>query len=111
MKLSDHVKLTAPAETVARASRGALHRLNEFLPMPPKFPGMTTNMGDAVADLTGANGWSGAADWFAECARWLSRKKRKLDPCGYDPWLQGQQQIAARHALRDTNPGTYDRRH
>ncbi|WP_205934434.1 DNA cytosine methyltransferase [Rhizobium leguminosarum] len=31
--------------------------------MPPKFPKMATNMGDAVADLMGANGWSGTGDW------------------------------------------------
>ncbi|MHC2297959.1 DNA cytosine methyltransferase [Rhizobium mongolense] len=33
--------------------------------MPPKFPKMVTNIGDAVADLMGANGWSGAGDWVS----------------------------------------------
>lgn len=33
--------------------------------MPPKFPRMATNIGDAVADLMGANGWSGACDWVS----------------------------------------------
>ncbi len=31
--------------------------------MPPKFPKMADNMGDALADLMGTNGWSGAGDW------------------------------------------------
>ncbi|MGR9148174.1 DNA cytosine methyltransferase [Rhizobium leguminosarum] len=31
--------------------------------MPPKFPKMANNMGDAVADLMSANGWSGTGDW------------------------------------------------
>ncbi|WP_245510306.1 DNA cytosine methyltransferase [Rhizobium ruizarguesonis] len=33
--------------------------------MPPKFPKMANNMGDAVADLMGAKGWSGAGDWVS----------------------------------------------
>ena len=35
--------------------------------MPPKMPEMATNIGDALADLMGANGWSGAVDWV----RWM----------------------------------------
>lgn len=31
--------------------------------MPPKFPEMASNIGDALAYLIGANGWTGAADW------------------------------------------------
>jgi DNA (cytosine-5)-methyltransferase 1 len=31
--------------------------------MPPRFPEMATNMGDVLADLMGANGWSGAEAW------------------------------------------------
>jgi DNA (cytosine-5)-methyltransferase 1 len=31
--------------------------------MPPKFPAIASNMGDVLADLMGANGWSGVDDW------------------------------------------------
>lgn len=31
--------------------------------MPPRFPEMATNMGDVLADLMGANGWTGADAW------------------------------------------------
>lgn len=31
--------------------------------MPPKFPDMAANIGDTLADLMAANGWSGAVDW------------------------------------------------
>nr|WP_245362262.1 DNA cytosine methyltransferase [Rhizobium sp. NXC14] len=30
--------------------------------MPPKFPQLATNIGDALFDLMAANGWSGAED-------------------------------------------------
>ncbi|CAN7295115.1 DNA (cytosine-5-)-methyltransferase [Pararhizobium sp. LjRoot235] len=32
--------------------------------MPPKFPEKAKNMGDVLADLMGANGWTGAQDWI-----------------------------------------------
>ncbi len=32
--------------------------------LPPKFPEMATNMGEAVGDLMRANGWSSADDWI-----------------------------------------------
>ncbi|CAN7336848.1 DNA cytosine methyltransferase [Rhizobium sp. LjRoot258] len=31
--------------------------------MPPRFPGWRTNIGDALADLMGANGWSDVDKW------------------------------------------------
>lgn len=31
--------------------------------MPPRMPEMATNIGDALADLMSANGWSGASNW------------------------------------------------
>lgn len=31
--------------------------------MPPKFPGLATNMGDVLRDLMAENGWTGAEDW------------------------------------------------
>ncbi|MDM9644833.1 DNA (cytosine-5-)-methyltransferase [Rhizobium sp. S163] len=37
--------------------------LADVFRMPPKFPGMATNMGDVLHDLMSENGWNGADDW------------------------------------------------
>ncbi|OWV99180.1 DNA (cytosine-5-)-methyltransferase [Rhizobium sp. R693] len=42
---------------------GILKEMSGSFRMPPRFPEVATNMGDALADLMGANCWSGANDW------------------------------------------------
>jgi len=48
-------------------SRIMIVGVNKNLPgafrMPPKFPGMATNIGDALLDLMRENGWAGAEAW------------------------------------------------
>lgn len=45
--------------------------------MPPKFPEMARNMGDVLADLMGANGWSGVDDWIR-----MMRERPEFDRFG-----------------------------
>ncbi|MDQ0561502.1 DNA (cytosine-5)-methyltransferase 1 [Rhizobium mesoamericanum] len=45
--------------------------------MPPKFPKMAKNMGDVLADLMGANGWSAVGDWVS-----MMRKRPEFDRFG-----------------------------
>ncbi|TAZ35428.1 DNA (cytosine-5-)-methyltransferase [Rhizobium ruizarguesonis] len=45
--------------------------------MPPKFPEMARNMGDALADLMGANGWSGVDHWIR-----MMRERPEFDRFG-----------------------------
>mgnify|MGYP001627393241 CR=1 FL=1 len=42
---------------------GVRRNLSGSFKMPPKFPEMEIDMGSALSDLMGANGWTGAADW------------------------------------------------
>ncbi|MBY3259863.1 DNA cytosine methyltransferase [Rhizobium laguerreae] len=52
------------AQNRARILIVGIHKkLGGAFRMPPRFPEMATNMGDVLADLMGANGWSGVADW------------------------------------------------
>lgn len=43
---------------------GVRRELSGSFRMPPRFPEMATNVGDALTDLMGANGWSGVNDWI-----------------------------------------------
>jgi DNA (cytosine-5)-methyltransferase 1 len=45
--------------------------------MPPKYPGMSTNMGDVLHDLMSANGWDGADDWVR-----MMRERPEFDRFG-----------------------------
>ncbi|MFW8585922.1 DNA cytosine methyltransferase [Rhizobium beringeri] len=45
--------------------------------MPPKFPGLVTNMGDVLRDLISANGWAGAEDWVR-----MMRERPEFDRVG-----------------------------
>ncbi|MBO9127938.1 MULTISPECIES: DNA cytosine methyltransferase [unclassified Rhizobium] len=42
---------------------GFQKNLDSHFVMPPKFPQLAKNMGDVLADLMGANGWTGADAW------------------------------------------------
>ena len=45
--------------------------------MPPKFPGMATNMGEVLQDLISASGWDGAAEWVR-----MMRERPEFDRFG-----------------------------
>ncbi|NKL45613.1 DNA (cytosine-5-)-methyltransferase [Rhizobium leguminosarum bv. viciae] len=45
--------------------------------MPPRFPGLATNMGDVLQDLMSANGWAGAENWVR-----MMRERPEFDRFG-----------------------------
>jgi DNA (cytosine-5)-methyltransferase 1 len=54
---------------------GLRRELSGSFKMPPKFPGMAIDMGQALRDLMGENGWSGAREWVRKMGEMIVNDK------------------------------------